>query len=1000
MPIMLRSANCVLNAKSPFELSKLNECPLDPGGYFIVKGVERVILIQEQLARNRIFVEVDDKNGYTCLVTSSTDEKKTRTNVVVKHEKFYLRHNTMSEDIPIIIIFKAFGVEQELEIMQMIGTDEEAQSIITPSFEECHNHRIFTRQQALKYIGKKLRLRRGTYGGPRKLPSEEAHDVISDTILAHVPVDGFNFRNKAFHLGLMIRRIIAAQKDPSSVDDRDYYGNKRLELAGSLMTLLFEDLFKKFNNELKTKADKTIPKVKTGLFDILKYIHQDQITNGLVHAIATGNWVLRRFRMERGGVTQVLSRLSYIACLGMMTRVNSQFEKSRKVSGPRSLHGSHWGMICPCDTPEGEGCGLVKNLSIMTHITTEDEEEHIIKLCENFDVQKIAAISGETIELPYMYLVLINGTILGVTKRQKCLVDYLRSLRRCNKISRFISISVNPSFRHVNIATDCGRVCRPYIIVEKCKPMVEELHIKELIRGFRDFDNFVQEGLIEFLDVNEENDCHIAVYERDIKECTTHLEIEPFTILGVCAGIIPYPHNNQSPRNTYQCAMGKQAMGMIAFNQQNRIDTLIYGLVYPQVPLVKTKTINLIDFPSLPAGQNACVAVMSYSGYDIEDALVLNKASIDRGYGRCFVYRSAKCYLKRYPNQKMDIIKGPLVDLKTLQPIPKHEALDADGIAATGSLVRCKQILVNRWCPIVMDNPINDQPQQQQINQEREFPVPYRTGNPAYVEKVLISSNSEESHIVKLLLRQTRRPEIGDKFSSRHGQKGVTGLIVSQEDMPFTEQGICPDMIMNPHGFPSRMTVGKMLELLAGKAGIQKGEFREGTAFGGSKLEDICEDLINHGFHYHGKDIMTSGITGEPQSAYIYFGPVYYQKLKHMVEDKMHARARGPRAVLTRQPTEGRSRDGGLRLGEMERDSLIGYGASMLMMERLMISSDMSIVDVCDQCGLFGYGGWCSYCQSSRDVSSIRIPYACKLLFQELNSMNIVPRIKLGSYCS
>lgn len=277
-------------------------------------------------------------------------------------------------------------------------------------------------------------------------------------------------------------------------------------------------------------------------------------------------------------------------------------------------------------------------------------------------------------------------------------------------------------------------------------------------------------------------------------------------------------------------------------------------------------------------------------------------------------------------------------------------------------------------------------------------PISYKGPEPSYIERVMVSANSEEDFLIKILLRQTRIPEIGDKFSSRHGQKGVTGLIVDQEDMPFNDFGICPDMIMNPHGFPSRMTVGKTLELLGGKAGVLEGKFHYGTAFGGSKAADVQAELVRHGFNYMGKDFFYSGITGGPLEAYIYSGPVYYQKLKHMVQDKMHARARGPKAVLTRQPTQGRSREGGLRLGEMERDCLISYGASMLIMERLMISSDAFEVDVCRTCGRLAYCSWCHFCQSSAHVSKISMPYACKLLFQELTSMNVVPKLILENY--
>lgn len=1005
IPIMLRSANCVLANKTHFEMSQLNECPYDPGGYFVVNGVERVILMQEQLSKNRMLVEEDRKGGIMCQVTSSTHERKSRTVVGVKHGRYVLKHNCFTEDIPVAIVFKGMGLECDQLIVQMIGTSEAAQAAIAPSLEECHRAQVFTQTQALRYLGGRLKHRRSILSaGPgssstlRKSAVDDARDVLATTVLAHVPVEGFDFQVKCFYLAVMVRRIIEAQGNRELLDDRDYYGNKRLELAGSLLSLLFEDLFKRFNSELKLVAEKCIPKVRATQFDVVKYMRPDLITNGLVVAIATGNWTVKRFKMERIGVTQVLSRLSYISALGMMTRVNSQFEKTRKVSGPRSLQPSQFGMLCPSDTPEGEACGLVKNLALMTHITTHIDESFIIRLLHNLGVEDLRLLNGEELSDPTVYLVFLNGNIEGVVQDHTRLLRTLRILRRSGYLSEFVSLHTSHVQRCVYVASDGGRMCRPYIIVEKGRPKLTHHHLEDLTRGLLFFNDLLRMGVVEFLDVNEENDSYIALREGDIGPQTTHLEIEAYSLLGVCAGIIPYPHHNQSPRNTYQCAMGKQAMGTIGLNQRNRIDSLLYLLVYPHRPMVKTRTIELINFEDLPAGQNATVAVVSYSGYDIEDAIVMNRASIDRGFGRCQVYRNQKCVIKKYANQTSDKIMGPLLDAQTMKSVWKHQVLDMDGIAMPGVRVENRQVLINKWVPAATTAAA--QPGEPVQAEHKEVPLTYKGLEPVYVEKVLITSNTEESFLMKLLLRQTRRPEIGDKFSSRHGQKGVVGLIAPQEDLPFNDQGICPDLVMNPHGFPSRMTVGKLIELLAGKAGVLTGRFHYGTAFGGSKVADVGEELIRRGFNYQGKDCLTSGITGESLSAYIYMGPIYYQKLKHMVMDKVHARARGPRAVLTRQPTEGRSREGGLRLGEMERDCLIGHGASMLLLERLMLSSDACQVDVCRTCGLLGYSRWCHFCRSSGAIATLRIPYACKLLFQELLSMNIIPRLELQSHCA
>lgn len=993
MPIMLRSSHCVLRGKDEAELARLGECPLDPGGYFIVKGNEKVILMQEQLSKNRIIIDKDSKGRISASVTSSTHETKSKTVFFMDKDKIYLQLNQFSKPVPIMIILKAMGIESDQEIVQMLGRDPRYGTLLLPSIQECSNEKLYTQQQALDYLD-------GKVGNIRVGMKKEgqARNIIRDVFLANVPVSHGNFRPKCIYAAVMLRRMMDAILNSDTMDDKDYVGNKRFELSGQLISLLFEDLFKTMNSNAVEYVNMAYEKARAKPLDLADAItKQAIISQGLERALSTGNWDLKRFRMHRKGVSQGLCRLSFIAALGHMTRVSPQFEKTRKVSGPRSLQPSQWGMLCPCDTPEGEGCGLTKNLALMAHVTTDEEEGPIISLCHSLGVEDLAFLSGEELHAPTSFLVIFNGLILGKHRQPKRFANAMRKLRRAGKVGEFVSIFVNDPQRCVYVASDGGRVCRPLVIADEGISRIKDHHMKELRDGVRSFDDFLRDGLIEYLDVNEENNAVVTLYEHQDdpnneveKKSITHIEIEPFTILGVIAGLIPYPHHNQSPRNTYQCAMGKQAMGNIAYNQLFRADSLLYLLVYPQRPLLTTRTIELVGYDKLGAGQNATVAVMSYSGYDIEDAIVMNKSSLDRGFGRCIT-------LKKYSvlKEKNDRVVRPQNDRN-------KQILDADGIAAPGEIIRNHDIYVNKQSPRDIRNLAPKD--QDYIDTNARYKGP--EGETTVVDRVMLCSDTDDKLCIKFIIRHTRRPELGDKFSSRHGQKGVVGTIVQQEDFPFSERGICPDLIMNPHGYPSRMTIGKMIELLGGKAGVSCGRFHYGSAFGepsghADKVDDISYTLVKHGFSYSGKDFIYSGITGYPLQAYIFFGPIYYQKLKHMVLDKMHARARGPRVTLTRQPTEGRSRDGGLRVGEMERDCLIAYGASMLIYERLMLSSDPYQVQVCRKCGLLGYynhklkTAYCSACKNGENLSTMTLPYACKLLFQELQSMNVVPRLKL-----
>jgi DNA-directed RNA polymerase III subunit RPC2 len=678
-------------------------------------------------------------------------------------------------------------------------------------------------------------------------------------------------------------------------------------------------------------------------------------------------------------------------------------------------------MLCPADTPEGEACGLVKNLALSALIVTDDDTGPIERLCRDLGVEDVHRLTGNEIHSWGAFLILLNGLILGVHTRPHQFAEDLRTMRRQGMTGEFVSVYIHEGHRAVYIATDGGRVCRPLIIVDEAGlPVVKQHHLEALAMGVLTIRDFLRQGLVEYVDCNEENNTLIAVTENDLRNAIkagnsrpryTHLEIDPLTILGLVSGLVAFPHHNQSPRNTYQCAMGKQAMGGISMNQFERVDGLIYTLVYPQKPLVKSRTLDLINFDSIPGGQNTVIAVMSYSGYDIEDAVILSKSSIDRGFGRCMVLRKHQTSIRRYANGTIDRTCGPpdpsgFPDKEADKRYLKYKAIDKDGICRVGEQLDSGFYIVNKESPVDTAMSMGGAEFGLQGSvamshiQYKPAGMTYRGSAPVHVDKVLITSNENEQFLIKVMIRQVRRPEVGDKFASRHGQKGITGLIVSQEDLPFNEFGHSPDLIMNPHGFPSRMTVGKLLELLVGKAGVYEGRQAYGSAFGeehgsADTAEAAAEALIRNGLNYTGKDVLYSGTSGEPLDAYIFSGPVFYQKLKHMVLDKAHARARGPRAVLTRQPTEGRSRDGGLRLGEMERDCLIAYGASALIMERLMHSSDAFSANVCMSCGLLQYQNWCQYCRSGEKIADIRLPYACKLLFQELQSMNVLPRLRL-----
>lgn len=870
MPIMLRSKHCVLHGKSEQELMRLGECPLDPGGYFIVRGVERLILMQEQLAFNRLIV-LSEKGMLRAEIQSFSVQAKSRVAVLLKRGLLFLHHNSFNEDIPLCIALLALGVESMGQMADLIGTEPFLRELLRPSFTSValmSNVSLVGQEDALHWIGTKIRSRfAATSSTLQASPSPEsaARSFFERSLLCHLQGEQLgSLRAKACFLGLMARRVLLALHSGEHSDSRDFYGNKRVDLAGDMMALLFEVVFRQAAAYVSQKADAYFRKAAQMHVHVVD-LPKDVVSSGLRQAIATGNWRSPRVNVDRAGVSQVVSRLSYMSAFGMLGRIRSNFEKTRKQTGPRALQPSQWGVVCPSDTPEGESCGLVKNLALITHVSQDHDPGRLIELVLTLGTENVCLLRGGDAWRSGLYVVFVNGVLVGVHSQPGDLAGKLRQLRRAGELPFDVSVAVSETHKSVTVLSDSGRLCRPLLVVDQQsgKCLFQPRHCEELARGVRSFDLCVAEGLVEFLDVSEEDDCLIALKDEDIVAGkTTHVEIDPMTILGVLAGLIPYPHHNQSPRNTYQCAMGKQAMGIYATNQLRRVDGSSYMLVYSQKPLVKTKTLDLIGFDQIPAGHNAIIAVMSFTGYDIEDAVILNRASVDRGFGRCL-----------YSSTVTDVVHASDADKSETRGAPsaRNSHLDPeDGLVCRGTKVARDAVLAEK-----------------RVGMDKTTVLKNKSSGEGVVHQVYLTVNADGENIAKIKIVETRTPELGDKFSSRHGQKGVVGLIVPQEDMPFSDQGLVPDLVMNPHGFPSRMTVGKLLELLGSKAAVLDGRFRDGTAFAGDSLKSLSQALVKNGFHYQGKDYLTSGLTGEPLPAFVFFGPVYYQKLKHMVYQKM-----------------------------------------------------------------------------------------------------------------
>jgi len=1029
IPIMLKSTICVLNQYNHMDNNKLGECKYDAGGYFIINGSEKVVLGQEKAVENRVqcfnisknntkyswIAEIRSVPSFKCISPKQISMLLSSKNNGFGYS-IYLQIPRIKQPIPLFIIFRALGILTDKEICDkiLLNVDSDNERIVElknalhASIIEANNY--LTYDDCIKYITSyvvftPINMDKET-GMKKKL--EFTMDILNNDLFPHC-IDKVH---KIYFLGYMTNKLLQSAIVGKS-DDRDSYLNKRIDTTGVLLNNLFRNYFNKLVKDMEKQI---LKEINTGswkstddyeniinLTNIYKIIKSNTIENGLKRALGTGDFGIKNTNSNKVGVAQVLNRLTYVSSLSHARRISTPVDKSGKLIPPRKLHNTSWGYLCPAETPEGQSVGVVKNLSYMTHITIHSDT---IPLYDYLlpNITPLNEVYNCSTSLSILTKVFINGSWIGSTDNPYELYLSLKEKKYKGIINIYTSIIFDYKVNELRICNDSGRLTRPLLRVKNGNILLTSEIIHKLQTNEIGWDNLLikdatKESVIEYIDAEEQSHLMIATNPKDLinkKDQTykyTHCEIHPSSIFGILGSCIPFPEHNQSPRNTYQCAQAKQAMGVYVTNYQNRMDKTAYVLNYPTRPFVDTRVMNIIQLNKIPSGTNLIVAIMTHTGYNQEDSLLINKGSIDRGMALVTVFHTEKDEDKQKINGDEEIRCKPDKTKTRGMKMGNYEKVNSKGIIPENSIVENRDIIIAKVMPIKENK--NDHTKI--IKYEDQSKI-YKTNEEVFIDKNYIDRNGDGYNFAKVRLRTVRKPVIGDKFSSRHGQKGTVGNIIPECDMPFTKDGLRPDIIINPHAIPSRMTIGQLKETLLGKVLVELGLFGDGTSFGQFDIKDISNELLKLGYEAHGNELLYNGISGEQHECSVFMGPVFYQRLKHMVNDKTHSRAIGPMVNLTRQPAEGRSRDGGLRFGEMEKDAMVSHGASRFTRERMYDVSDKYSTFVCKKCGLIAaYNDkmnihHCKTCENRVDFSYVEIPYSCKLLFQELNTMNVVPR--------
>ncbi|KAK2953101.1 putative DNA-directed RNA polymerase II subunit rpb2 [Blattamonas nauphoetae] len=986
IPLMLKSAYCHLNGlRSETELAAAGECIYDQGGYFIVNGGEKVLIAQEKMAYNIIVVFPKHNSTKTLYVAEcrsslerGTMEVSTLYTKLANPSKEYPAPGPLflctipfvGADIPSVLVFRALGDVGDRSIVEHcvydLNNNNEMMEMIRPSLIACAEYP--TEQLALEYIGNRARNATTVIRADR---IAYASNLLNKKLLPHVGVSEQSNVQKQFFLGYIINHTLSVALGLCEEDDRDHFGNKRVDLAGTLLSNLFRQLFHRVVEDARKTLQGVVNKNRElDLATVTSAIRHRTITSQMLYCLATGNWGTKKGEPTATGVSQVLNRLTYSATLSHLRRIVSPIGRDGKMARPRQLHNTHWGMVCPAESPEGQSCGLVKNMAMMCCVSEGFQSEPITSMIEQFGLENLNEASMQSIANNTK--VFVNGRWAGIYQKPSELLENLKTIRRTWPNTKDMGIVFDSETNELRLFTDEGRVIRPVLVVGKDGHLVANRSHIAMLRGpehdeISNWSRLLHEGVVEYVGCAEEESCRIAVTIQNIPKRSTdmsaddernkrpdtytHCEIHPAMILGVCASIIPFPHHNQSPRNVYQSAMGKQAMGVHATSFLNRMETMSNVLFYPQKPLVMTHTMDLLKFKRLPSGQNTLTAILSHTGYNQEDSVMLNRAAIDRGMFRSIFYRTYKDVEKKRHRVAEEIFEKPDPEICVGAQTENLMNLDTDGLAIPGIRISGDSVLIGKTTSLPNREATGFSLAGRKT--KKDVSVRQRASEEGVVDRVMLTQNEEGCRFAKVRVMSIRVPQIGDKFSSRHGQKGTCGMVYPQEDLPFTIEGMTPSLIMNPHAIPSRMTLGHMIECLLGKVLALNGQEGDGSPFGEVYVPDILQNLHEQGYMKQGNEVLYCGHTGRPLNQLIFIGPTYYQRLKHMVDDKIHSRARGPVQGLVRQPLEGRSRDGGLRFGEMERDCMIAHGAAMFLNDTMYNRSDAFRAHVCDICGHF-----------------------------------------------